>query len=69
MDPNITLDKLRELCREAIDSEASKSHSMEHNAADPVDIAELFESLDQWLCNAGFLPSDWQRPDTLPGVP
>jgi len=69
VDPNITLDKLRELCREAIDSEASKSHPMQNNAADPVDIAELFEAIDQWLSNGGFLPSEWQPRDTLPGVP
>jgi len=55
VDPNIALDKLRELCREALSLDFSRDGD---EAA--CDIAEKFEALDQWLSNGGFLPYEWQ---------
>lgn len=53
MDPNATLEELRELYNEVQDSE------------DPLDAAlrfvELFDGLDNWLNMGGFLPHDWAR--------
>ena len=61
MDPNIALDKLRELARTLLDGDETS-----HTATD---MAEQFEALDQRLSNGGFLPSEWQRHDKLAGVP
>ena len=66
MDPNIALDKLREMCRRALDEDSPED--IESDLAE--DICEAFEALDQWLSNGGFLPSEWRQPaDTLRGVP
>lgn len=50
MDPNVTYDQLCDLANQAL---AGGSH-------DAVRIAELFESLDLWIRNGGFLPASWQ---------
>lgn len=48
MDPNATLRRLRELC--ALDN----CHLF------AVEIADLFEALDEWISKGGFLPEDWK---------
>lgn len=48
MDPNATLDDLRDVL---------------HNDPAYADSSatELFDALDEWLKRGGFLPRDWQR--------
>ncbi len=46
MDPNAALHRLRTLM--------GSPHTLDANEA-----AEVFEGLDQWLTNGGFLPTDW----------
>lgn len=50
MDPNETLRRLRELC--ALDN----CHLFS------TEIADLFEALDDWITNGGFLPTEWEHP-------
>ena len=68
MDPNATLQRLRELCSEAIDLTDVDPDELEHSpdrdeALECLagEIAELFQALDGWLSNGGFKPSAWQR--------
>ncbi len=52
MDPNATLDRLRELVMEYRD----------HGAIETAEeLADDFDSLDQWLSRGGFLPRDWEE--------
>lgn len=46
MDPDETLIRLRERVNACFDL---------------YELQELFNSLDTWLCNGGFLPTDWER--------
>lgn len=50
MDPNETLDELRNLLDEIPDDTGSISR-----------VAELFSALDHWLSRGGFLPQLWQN--------
>ena len=52
MDPNKTLADLREYI--AASKECDDGEILDK-------IAELFEALDDWLRNGGFLPEDWKR--------
>lgn len=49
MDPDITLDQLRE----AMSILADSDHPLDREAA------ELFGALDDWIMRGGFLPTDW----------
>lgn len=53
MDPNIALDKLREYAAECLCEDTGAT-------GEALQFAEAFETLDQWLSNGGFLPSEWQ---------
>ena len=56
MDPNATLDSLRDLARKAF---------LVAPCDLPVVADELaagFEALDDWIKRGGFLPDDWKRP-------
>jgi len=53
MDPDIALDKLRELCRETIEMHGAGCYQAEQ-------ACELFEALDQWLSSGEQLPYEWQ---------
>ncbi|UKD53667.1 hypothetical protein L3Q65_38140 [Amycolatopsis sp. FU40] len=53
MDPNITLDRLRELAATVVRSDDDATASYE--------LANTFQNLDEWLMNGGFLPIDWLR--------
>jgi hypothetical protein len=58
MDPNATLDALRDAM------EAMRSMLDDGYAPDKDDACEAFlkfEALDEWLTKGGFLPTDWQR--------
>lgn len=47
MDPNATLQEIREL--------------VGNNGGNDVGrLVELIDALDEWLTNGGFLPSDWK---------
>ena len=51
MDPNATYAEIRALV----------SAQLYGGQTDPDRLAELFESLDDWLIGGGFLPSAWER--------
>jgi len=53
MDPNVTLRQLRAAVSDMAGDE------FEFDASAVGDAAELFEALDEWLSNGGFLPEDW----------
>jgi hypothetical protein len=57
MDPNATLARIRELCRE-IPLDAPD---------EAAELAELVGSLDEWITRGGYLPAVWQvgRPAAL----
>lgn len=55
MDPNATLEELRKLAKRLLAGEEEDSPQT------PYRIAELFQSLDQWLTNQGSLPKAWER--------
>lgn len=52
MDPNATLERLREIVQWWNEGDA--------DASDLETAVELVESLDQWLSKGGYLPADWQ---------
>ena len=52
MDPNKTLEDLR--------AELAWLHGETTDTPDPEYVLDLFEALDQWLSQGGFLPADWQ---------
>lgn len=56
MDPNEALKRLRELSQQVLDAPGEDGNP---HAAD--EMAELFQTLDAWLCKDGFKPSDWTR--------
>jgi len=55
MDPNETLEELRQRTEDAL----SGGYAMGDMDVVATDLAILFEALDQWLSKGGFLPSDW----------
>lgn len=55
-EPNIALDKLRELA-----SRYTSGSEDEPETLIAIELAQQFEALDQWLTNGGFLPSDWKK--------
>lgn len=56
MDPDATLEELRNLL-----DEAEENPCCSRTVVDISRISELFCSLDNWLSNSGFLPRDWQQ--------
>ena len=59
MDPNRTLEKLRELTKCVNDEEQVE---VEIESVETLtDFAELFEALDEWLTGGGFLPKEWRE--------
>jgi hypothetical protein len=55
MDPNVTLETLRDLLdRYEVDESVVP------------EIVETFHGLDEWLTGGGFLPAEWDRPSALP---
>jgi len=52
MDPNATLDRIRELVHEQLNGELD-----EHEVNE---LAESIGNLDDWLSKKGFLPIAWQ---------
>ncbi len=66
MDPNETLKELRQLARHVIDNTdgvddyagRDRLHDLTEEAEN---MAILFQALDEWLGQKGFLPIDWKR--------
>lgn len=56
MDPQATLDRLRELVHETATAESN-----EHKADLADEFAELVEAMDNWIGGGGVLPQSWQR--------
>lgn len=64
MDPEQVLTDCRELARRVIrDEKDAPAHS---TLFDAVELAEKFQSLDEWLKDRGFLPADWAHPQPVP---
>lgn len=57
MDPDATLNEIRELCKSYFDPPEG-----------PQTLADKFNALDAWLTSGGFLPSSWDLsiPRTMP---
>lgn len=53
MDPDEALAELRRLAHDYTEDQVDD----EHEAA--LRLIELFQALDQWVCNGGFLPAEW----------
>ena len=56
MDPQASLDRLRELLVVGQDLREE----------DVEEVAELFEALDDWLKRGGFLPREWSKSRSMP---
>ena len=48
MDPDVTLDEIRELCRTC-------------NGGDMSELVDKINDLDEWLIKGGFLPQEWRK--------
>lgn len=55
MDPNATLEALRELVRQWHEADDLPEDF------DATRALELFDALDTWLKRGGFLPTSWER--------
>ncbi len=53
MDPNETLERLRELAAIIVRSDDDATAAYE--------LADAVQNLDQWLSNGGFLPQAWGK--------
>lgn len=51
MDPNVTLEEIRQLMACVLDGEMDDVAEQ---------LAEAFLSLDEWLTKKGFLPDEWR---------
>jgi hypothetical protein len=56
MDPTETLYRLRELARNAL------TPSLHDDSSEAVELATMFQNLDQWLARGGFYPEQWEHP-------
>ena len=62
MDPNATLDLLRQTCRDAISQLTSEEGIELNDATELLDtMVEQFGALDMWLTAGGFRPKDWRK--------
>lgn len=57
MDPDITLDHIREIVANYIEGE--KGTGIEDSNYDVENLSNLLRDLDDWLSKGGFLPTDW----------
>jgi len=64
MDPNATLERLRELV-----AEVAKAESNEHKADIADEMSDLIEGLDNWFCRGGFRPRAWCYGSVAPSAP
>jgi hypothetical protein len=59
MDPNVTLEEIRGLCKAILEPTAQ----LDLNNVEQ--LARQIESLDNWLVMGGFPPNDWDREQQL----
>ena len=67
MDPNVTLNEMRELAQRLLHSESypgaigtdQGAASAAKRWSDGYRLAELFVALDEWIVKGGFLPESW----------
>ena len=57
MDPNATLDTIRELARRIL----AEYDSKDMDNLDAIELATMVSHLDRWLWMKGFLPERWAR--------
>jgi len=57
MDPNATLNLLRDLVSE----NATLAHDETRKVEIADELAQAIEAMDNWLCTGGFLPDTWNR--------
>ena len=57
MDPNENIRRQRELVREILSDEPFRDSTEAGELA--IELAELVQELDRWLCKGGFRPSGW----------
>jgi hypothetical protein len=60
MDPNETLTQLRKIFA-AVDPEQIDSRSYYIVGVEFERARDLFQALDEWIVNGGFLPDGWKR--------
>jgi hypothetical protein len=58
MDPNATLDRIRELVASINKNDGLDEDDFQSMASE---LAEYVEALDEWISKGGFLPTAWQR--------
>jgi hypothetical protein len=56
MDPDEALKQLREAMAERDTGKRKRARKYSQD-----EIVDLFQALDQWLMQGGFLPQDWNR--------
>lgn len=61
MDPNVTLDNLRDRVRELVELVDSGGHDAEYLATLASEACDYFTALDGWLERGGFLPRQWME--------
>ena len=68
MDPDEALGQLLKLARRNINNDPDKMTSSEMAGAadDAAEMAQLIETLDDWLCNKNYLPTRWQTTKVPP---
>ena len=61
MDPNEVLKRLRSLLeqRDLVEDSDSGNTWLDPDSAN--EFAQMFEILDDWISNGGFLPKEWQK--------
>jgi len=65
MDPNETLQRLREALTERLCKLSEAGTPCEYGDENHA-VHEAFEALDEWLSKGGALPDDWARRDPEP---
>ena len=59
MDPNATLQRMRELRRQILAADSDERADILASLA--AELAECFDAIDNWLASGGFLPRAWER--------
>lgn len=70
MDPNATLESIRELVKEMQSDYEDPDKEYQIDNDDANSLTCHVEALDKWLCNGGFLPKQWtSKPNLLRDPP
>lgn len=60
MDPDVALEKLRECLAQVAALDPRPMLSLERRLELALEAAELFQGLDEWLSNGGYVPREWR---------